>query len=321
MTFRQPCTEGSTVGEWQRAFEQFAQRTELHQIETLTASDQEFLAGNSQAGRPVTIAGELRIAQGSGRLPAVVLQHGSSGFGPNIELWSRHLNGLGISTFALDGFTARGLTEVNTKQAALGRLNMIIDLYRALGVLASHAKIDAARIGLLGFSRGAQAALYASLRRFHRLWNTSGAEFAVYLAFYPDCSITFVSDADVCDKPIRIFCGTLDDYNPIGPCKAYVERLRAAGANVNLVEYAKASHAFDNPLGPQPAAVCPAFQSMRQCRVREAADGLLVDMETNRPFTYQDAPIAYGAHTGYDPAATQAAVSVVSALLKSVFEL
>ena len=321
MTSRQTCTEVSATGGWQAALKQFAQRTELHQIETLTISDRQFLTGDGKDSRPVTIVGELRIAQGSGRLPLVVLQHGSSGFGPNIELWSRHLNGLGISTFALDGFTARGLTEVNTNQAMLGRLNLIIDIYRALGVLASHAKIDAGRIGLMGFSRGGQAALYASLRRFHRLWNTSGAEFAVYLAFYPDCSITFVSDTDVSDKPIRIFGGTLDDYNPIAQCKAYVERLRAAGADADLVEYAKASHAFDNPLGPQPAAVCPEFQSMRKCRIREAADGLLVDMNTNRPFTYQDAPIAYGAHTGYDPAATQAAVSAVGSLLKTVFKL
>jgi dienelactone hydrolase len=306
---------------WQAALRQFAQRTELHQIETLTLSDRQFLTGNSKDGRPVTIAGELRIAQGSGPSPLVVLQHGSSGFGPNIELWSRHLNGLGISTFTLDGFTARGLTEVNTNQAMLGRLNLIVDIYRALGVLASHAKIDAGRIGLMGFSRGGQAALYASLRRFNRLWNTSGAEFAVYLAFYPDCSTTFVSDTDVGDRPIRIFGGARDDYNPIAQCKAYVERLRAAGADAELVEYANASHAFDNPLGPRPAAVCPEFQSVRNCRIREAADGLLVNMETNQPFTYQDARIAYGAHAGYDPAATQAAVSAVSAVLKSVFEL
>lgn len=321
MTSRQICTKGPATGEWQGALKQFAQRTELHQIETLTVSDRQFLTGNSKDGRPVTITGELRIAQGSGRLPLVVLQHGSSGFGPNIELWSRHLNGLGISTFALDGFTARGLTEVNTNQAMLGRLNLIVDIYRALGVLASHAKIDVGRIGLMGFSRGGQAALYASLRRFHRLWNTSGAEFAVYLAFYPDCSMTFVSDTDVSDKPIRIFGGRLDDYNPIAPCKAYVERLRSAGADVDLVEYANASHAFDNPLGPQPAAVCPEFESVRNCKIREAAEGLLVDMEATRPFTYQDAPIAYGVHTGYDPAATEAAVSAVSAVLKTVFKL
>src|SRR5262245_5495653 len=131
MTSRQTCTERPITSEWQFAHAQFAQRTELHQIETLTISDRQFLTGKGKGGRPVTIAGELRIAQAPGRSPLVVLQHGSSGFGPNIELWSRYLNGLGISTFALDGFTARGLTDVNSNQAALGRLNLIVDIYRA----------------------------------------------------------------------------------------------------------------------------------------------------------------------------------------------
>ena len=71
------------------------------------------------------VSGELRIAQGTGRLPAVVMIHGSGGMGANIDLWSRELNAMGISTFALDGFTGRGLASVNTDQAQLGRLNMI----------------------------------------------------------------------------------------------------------------------------------------------------------------------------------------------------
>jgi hypothetical protein len=55
---------------------QIAARTELYQIQTLTLSDQQFLKGDT-GGKPVTITGQLRIAQGSGRLPVVVLQHGS----------------------------------------------------------------------------------------------------------------------------------------------------------------------------------------------------------------------------------------------------
>jgi predicted dienelactone hydrolase len=90
---------------------QIAVRTELHDIHTLTLTDQQFLTGDT-SGKPTTITGELRIAQGSGRLPVVVLQHGSGGMGANIEMWSRALNEIGISTFALDGFTGRGLTEV-----------------------------------------------------------------------------------------------------------------------------------------------------------------------------------------------------------------
>ncbi|HWN79434.1 MAG TPA: dienelactone hydrolase family protein, partial [Bradyrhizobium sp.] len=202
-----------------------AARTELHSIDTLTLSDTQFLRGDAN-GKATTTSGQLRLAKSSGRLPVVVLQHGSAGMAPNVEMWTRELNKIGVSTFALDGFTGRGLTEVNTNQALLGRLNFILDIYRALDVLANHPSVDPARIALMGFSRGGQATLYASLKRFHRLWNKSGVEFAAYVPFYPDCMTTFLSDTDVVGRPIRIFGGTQDDYNPIAASKAYVERLR-----------------------------------------------------------------------------------------------
>ena len=299
---------------------EIAARTELHQIETLTLSDQQFLKGDA-AGKPVVISGQLRIAQGRAPSPAVILQHGSSGYAANIEVWSRALNALGISTFALDGFTGRGLVEVNSNQALLGRLNFILDIYRALGVVASCPLIDPKRIALMGFSRGGQAALYASLKRFNRMWNTTGAEFAAYVPFYPDCMTTFISDTDVVDRPIRIFGGALDDYNPMSNCRDYVNRLLAAGADVSLTVYADAFHAFDNPLAAQPAAVSPAVQSLRNCEIRENGDGLLMNAETNRPFTYRDACVAYGAHLGHQPVAAQAAREAVQALMRSLFGL
>ena len=216
-----------------------AERTELHSIDTLTFSDTQFLRGDAN-GKATTTSGQLRLAKSSGRLPVVILQHGSGGIAPNVEMWTRELNKIGVSTFALDGFTGRGLTEVNTNHALLGRLNFILDIYRALDVLANHPSVDPARIALMGFSRGGQATLYASLKRFHRLWNKSGVEFAAYVPFYPDCMTTYLYDVDVVGQPIRIFGGTQDDYNPIAACKAYVERLRAAGADVEVTEYPNA---------------------------------------------------------------------------------
>jgi dienelactone hydrolase len=94
----------------------------LHSFPSLTLSDQQFLNGDANA-KPVTVTGEFRIAQGSGRLPVVVLIHGSGGIGANIEPWAQQFNAMGISTFLIDGFTGRGLTSVNTDQAMLGRLN------------------------------------------------------------------------------------------------------------------------------------------------------------------------------------------------------
>jgi len=297
-----------------------AARTELHSIDTLTLSDTQFLRGDAN-GKATTTSGQLRLAKNSGRLPLVVLQHGSAGMAPNVEMWARELNKIGVSTFALDGFTGRGLTEVNTNHALLGRLNFILDIYRALDVLANHPRVDPTRIALMGFSRGGQATLYASLKRFHRLWNRSGIEFAAYIPFYPDCMTTFLSDADVVGRPIRIFGGVQDDYNPIAACKAYVERLRAAGADVQLTEYPNASHAFDNPLGAQPAAMQPGFQSVRNCKIQEEADGLLINTDTKQPFAYTDACVVHGVHTGHDPVATLEAKQAVKAIFKKVFRL
>jgi dienelactone hydrolase len=299
---------------------QIATRIELHPIQTLTLPDQQFLKGDSD-GKPVTVSGQFRIAQGSGRLPVVVLVHGSGGMGANIDMWSRELNEMGISTFAIDGFTGRGLTAVSTDQALLGRLNLILDAYRALDILAKHPRVDPARIVLMGFSRGGQAALFASLKRFHQSWNKSGAEFAAYIPFYPDCMTTYLSDTEVADRPIRIFHGTPDDYNPVAPCKAYVERLRSAGRDVQLTEYLNAPHGFDNPLGSATPTPSKNAQTVRRCTIQEETTGLLINAATKEPFTYKDPCVERDPHTGRDPAATDAAKQAVKEFLKAVFKL
>jgi dienelactone hydrolase len=298
----------------------FAPRTEIHAIPSLTISDAEFLRGHPE-GKPVTVSGVLRIAQSSGRLPVVVLIHGSGGMGANVDFWTRELNEIGVSTFALDAFTARGLTSVSTDQALLGRLNMILDAYRALEVLAKHPRVDPSRIAVMGFSRGGQGALFASLKRFHKSWNKSGGEFAAYIAFYPDCMTTYQSDTDVSERPIRIFHGTPDDYNPVGPCKAYVERLRSAGRDVQLTEYPNAHHAFDNPLGSLKPVVVKNAQTVRRCAIREEAPGQLVNLSTKQPFTYNDVCVERDPHVGHDPAATRAAREAVGGFLAAVFKL
>src|SRR5277367_1299145 len=134
---------------------EIACRVEIYAIPSLTLSDQQFLTGDAN-GKQVAVAGEFRIAQGSGRLSVVVMMHGSSGVGANIEPWVHQFNQMGISTFVVDSLTGRGLTSVSTNQAQLGRLNFIVDIYRSLDILAHHPRVDPERIVLLGFSRGGQ---------------------------------------------------------------------------------------------------------------------------------------------------------------------
>jgi dienelactone hydrolase len=296
-------------------------RVELYAIPSLTISDQQFLTGDTN-GRPVTVAGEFRLAQGAGRLPVVVMMHGSSGIGANTEPWVHQFNAMGISTFVIDGFSGRGLTAVGPNQALLGRLNLIVDIYRSLEILAKHPRVDPDRIVLMGFSRGGQAALYASLTRFNKLWNKSGVQFAGYIPFYPDCSTTYLTDTEVADRPIRIFHGTPDDYNPVASCKAYVARLKDARRDVVLTEYPDTQHGFDvGLLGASTVTVSANAQTARHCHLREGDGGVLMNADTEAPFSYKDACIELNPHVGGNPTTAEEARKAVDEFLRALFKL
>ena len=107
-----------------------AARTEIYAIPSLTISDQQFLIGDAN-GKQVTVAGQFRIAQGSGKLPVVVLMHGSSGVGAGMDPWVRHFNAMGISTFVIDGFSGRGLTRsARTRRCSAGSISSSISTDR-----------------------------------------------------------------------------------------------------------------------------------------------------------------------------------------------
>ena len=299
---------------------EIAARVEIYAIPSLTISDQQFLTGDAN-GKPVTVAGEFRVAQGSGRLPVVVLMHGSSGVGATMEAWVHTFNAMGISTFVIDGFSGRGLTAVGPNQALLGRLNFILDIYRSLDILAKHPRVDPERIVLMGFSRGGQAALYASLDRFHKLWNKSGAQFAAYIPFYPDCSTSYATDTEVAARPIRIFHGTPDDYNPVASCKAYMARLVEAKRDIVITEYPDSPHGFDSGLlGVSTTVVSANAQTARNCRLREGEGGVLMNADTQAPFSYKDACIELNPHVGGNPASAEAARKAVSDFVQALFK-
>jgi dienelactone hydrolase len=271
------------------AYAQLA-RIEVHSFSSITLTDQQVLTG-SKEGKPVTLSGELRIPRlGGERLPAVVLVHGSGGVSGNVDDWSQQLNAMGVATFILDSFTGRGVVSTLNDQDQLGRLAMTIDAYRALELLAKHPRIDPTRIAVMGFSRGGQAALYSSLKRLYRLHGPAqGVEFSAYIILYASCGTTYANDGDIVDKPIRMFHGGADDMAAVAPCKAYAERLRAAGKDVGLTEYAGAYHVFDWPMLKTPVKLEQAQNSSR-CRLEEAPDGRIVDSQTKQPFLHASSP-------------------------------
>lgn len=304
----------STAGEAKPS----AVRWEVHPIATLTLTDHEFLTG-SKNGKPATIAGELRFPAGAGPFPAVVLIHGSGGVGSNVDYWAGVFNRMGVAAFVLDCFTGRGITTTIADQSQVGSLAMIYDAYRALELLGKHPKIDKTRIALMGFSKGGFAALYASMRRFQIYYAPPGLAFAAYIPFYPRCDIPFEEDGDVADKPIRIFHGDMDDWVPYGPAKRYAERLRAEKKDVEFTLYRGTRHSFDSLTYPGMYRFEDA-EIISGCKLAER-DGYIMNLETGKEFTHQDACITRGASVGGNTESRLAAREAVTALLKKVFSL
>lgn len=286
-------------------------------FETTTPTPTEFLTG-MKGGKPAVIWGDLELPPArAGRLPAVILIHGSEGVGPREARWAEELAEIGVASFIVDSITGRGLKNVTSD---LPSPAMILDVYRALRLLATHPRIDPSRIALMGGSRGGVVSLYASLTRFRRMHGPAGVEFAAYLPFYPGCVVDYIDGNQVSARPIRIHHGTADDWTPVGPCREYVERLRRAGKDVQLTEYPGAHHAFDDPSLP-PAQFRPGVMNPSRCFFVELPGGKVVNRATGQPLDFDDPCFSEGATAGYGPVAHRQAIRAVREFLTATFKL
>lgn len=288
-------------------------------VPSLTLTDEQFLQGDTANGIAVTLTGELRFPNWDEHLPAVILLHGSNGAAKSTAAfrWRDFLNRMGIATFRLDSFGGRGIDEVETDQSRLSFFAQFYDTYRAVDVLATHPRIDPSRIAVMGFSRGGSAALYTSMRRFQTLHGPAKAHIAAHLSFYPACNIHFVDELDIADAPVREFHGGADDTTLAATCHDYFTLLDAAGKDAVMTEYPGAHHGFDNP-DTRFVSVIQSAQSSRHCQRREE-DGKIINVETGKPFTFNDACMELGSTVGYDKTATEAAQATVKKFLTEVF--
>src|SRR5260370_39186224 len=97
------------------------------------------------------------------------------------------------------------------------------------------------------------------------MWGTPGVEFAAYLPVYAPCNTKYLEDEDVSNRPIRLFHGVADNWVPIAPCQAYVERLRHSGRDGKLFAYPDATHSFDG-LFLKAQRNFPPAQTLRRCQ-------------------------------------------------------
>ncbi len=209
-----------------------------------------------QSSRPrpaATAQGQLVLpanAPADARMPAVVLVHGSGGiYKEQIAYWARLFNEQGIAAFVIDVFGPRGVKSTGEDQSQVPFATDTADAFAALGMLATHPRIDPNRIAVMGFSRGGITALRSAVTPIANGLAPSGPRFAAHLAMYSGgcagvLSVTPKPGA-FGPAPILFVHGDADDYTYLSDCRTYAERINAAGTPTTFVELAGARHKFD----------------------------------------------------------------------------
>ena len=295
----------------------YASRAELRPISSLTLTEAQFLTGDKN-GTLVTLAGELRFPRNapSGKIPAVIIMHGSGGINAANQSWVFDLNEAGIATFLVDSFSGRGFTSVSIEQSKLSRFAGVLDAFKAYEVLSRHPRIDTNKIALVGTSRGGTAVIYTVMCRFQKLWAPDFHAAATF-PMYPSCFDQLEADEDI-TMPIHEFHGAKDDYASIEQCKAWIKRLTLAGKIATTVEYPNATHSFDNLLASTTPSPSKGSPTTRLCVIVEK-NGVLMNSEDNKPFSYSDQCVTYDPLTGYDPTAARETHKIVVDELKRLF--
>lgn len=207
-------------------------------------------------GRSRTAAtgqGELFLpanAAADARLPAVVLVHGSGGVYPEERsFWARVLNEQGIAAFVIDVFGPRGVKSTGEDQSQVPFAADTADAFAALGMLASHPRIDPRRIAVMGFSRGGITAVRSGVLAIIKGTATGNLRFAAHVALYSGgcagvLSVTAKPGA-FSPEPMLFVHGDADDYAYLSDCRSYAQRINAAGTPTELVVLPGVKHKFD----------------------------------------------------------------------------
>jgi dienelactone hydrolase len=243
----------------------------------LSSASERFDVTRNWQGQQINLKPELFMpAKADKPVPVMVVLHGSAGMKPaHVEL-ARWFNGLGVAGVALDSYGPRKIASTIDNQQQIFDQALLVDAVRAAQELANNPKIDASRIGLVGFSKGGRAATMAALTRYTKDFRT-GNPFRLLIAVYPGCT-DFPLDFTANQTRLHILLGEKDTYTGIANCQDYAARIKAKGGDVSVKLYADAKHGWFVPGSTH--HVSPNAQNFSKCQFDEIEAGTWVERKS-----------------------------------------
>src|SRR5262245_61972107 len=176
----------------------------------------------------ITIDGKLFLppdASHASPVALVIVVPGSLGVAPSHLAHAETLTGIGIATFVLDPFGARGIGSTVANQTQYSFAASAYDVLAAWQVVSALGDIDPARIGAQGHSRGGSAVLTAAARCFADAVAGKGRGLCAVLAAYPWSGHQFLNTS-VGETRVRVLMGDRDEWCSPMQVQAHVQAMR-----------------------------------------------------------------------------------------------
>jgi uncharacterized protein len=208
---------------------------------------------------PLTVSAQLRVPdRTTGKVPAVVIAHGSAGIDSRGSFYIEALNDAGIATLEIDMWAPRGWLGGITGRPR-GVPETLPDAYGALKFLSAQPHIDAQHIGIMGFSWGGVVAMLSATQPYASLFTDGTLKFAAHVAHYPVCwvynRVPGYEFNSFTGAPVLIQSGELDAYDHPDTGAQLVQSLPAAARSfISFKLYKRATHGWDRL---QPAMTVP----------------------------------------------------------------
>ena len=205
-----------------------------------------------------------------GKRPGVLVVHEWMGLVDFTKDRTRALAKLGYVAFAADVY-GKGVRPKDYKEAGeqAGKYKGDRPLLRArtkaaLDVLLADERVDAARVGAIGYCFGGTSVL--ELAR-------SGAPVAAIVSFHGGLDTPTPEDAKQIKGKVLALAGGDDPHVPPAQVAAFEDEMRKAGVDWEVVRYGGAMHSFTNP-GANDAAHGAAYNAAADKRSWAAMQAL-----------------------------------------------
>jgi dienelactone hydrolase len=183
----------------------------------------------------------------SGKRPAVLLVHAWRGLGSQVKDMAQRIVDMGYVAFCLDMYGSGILAKDNTQAKTLSRpFYADRKLMRArakagLMTLQKQAMVDPQRIAVIGFCFGGSVALEMA---------RDGQSLAGAASFHGGLKTSMPASRMAC--PVLVLHGAADPLVKPAEVAAFMDEMRKAKADWQLVHFSGAMHSFTDPKANSP---------------------------------------------------------------------